>query len=108
MDEIDKHIWIKIFLQLHPKHNKILRQVCRKFYQVTNTSVFLQKQMQTNVSSQLKPAEIQVMPLSAFAESYQDLIEQRRSLFQNGCSAPPHDIPVINHNAPQPYNHDRE
>ena len=104
---IDANIWIKIFLQLHPKYNKILRQVCHKFHDITNRTIFLVPQKLKHLGVENLPIHVEPMLESEFETSYQELLDKRK---RDTCSLPndPLNVPtnaILNTvNTVNPYN----
>lgn len=84
INTIDTNVWMKIFLYLHPKYNRVLRKVCRKFNQVTNSRLFLIQQ--TQIYSPLRALELAIdepLPPSIFDDDYQKLLKSRKALFSS-------------------------
>lgn len=75
LQDIDQNVWQNIFLRLPPKYNKVLRRVCKLFYQVTNNRNFLRQQTQLNFPLP-QPSEV----MTDFDSKLSEFMTQRRQL----------------------------
>ena len=79
---MDKYVWQHIFLKLHPKYNKILRKVCKRFYEITNDSQFLKKQ--TIKFSNFMSPSIDHLSTKDFELQYMQLLYDRKKEYDDG------------------------
>jgi len=80
MNQLDKYVWFDIFLRLHPKHNKILRKVCKDFYVITNNPIFLRQQLLKYIPGVYESEQNETVDLEL---NYQNLLKKRNQYIQN-------------------------